>query len=95
LLIEFKSKDKIKPFDMILQELSQQFEEISFYEISISKESIGSIKAIITNISKQITVMTSLIHDMRSLMIDESGKTLRDDNDQKIEDLVAFEKFLM
>jgi hypothetical protein len=95
LLIEFKSKDKIKPFDMILQELSQQFEETSFYEISISKESIGSIKAIITNISKQITVMTSLIHDMRSLMIDESGKTLRDDNDQKIEDLVAFEKFLM
>jgi len=95
LLIEFKSKDKIKPFDMILQELSQQFEEISFYEISISKESIGSIKAIITNISKQITVMTSLIHDMRSLMIDESGKTLRDDNDQKVEDLVAFEKFLM
>lgn len=95
MLIEFKSKDKIKPFDMILQELSQQFEEISFYEISISKESIGSIKAIITNISKQITVMTSLIHDMRSLMIDESGKTLRDDNDQKIEDLVAFEKFLM
>ena len=95
MLIEFKSKDKIKPFDIILIELSQQFEEISFYEISISKESIGSIKAIITNISKQITVMTSLIHDMRSLMIDESGKTLRDDNDQKVEDLVAFEKFLM
>ena len=80
---------------MILKELSQQFEETSFYEISISKESIGSVKAFITNISNQITVMTSLIFDMRSLIIDESGKTLRDDNDQKVEDLAAFEKFLI
>ena len=39
--------------------------------------------------------MTSLIYDMRSLIIDESGKTLRDDNDQKVEDLAAFEKFLI
>ena len=39
--------------------------------------------------------MTALIQNMRSLISDESGKTLSDDNDQIIEDFVTFEKFLI
>ena len=39
--------------------------------------------------------MTALIQNMRSLISDESGKRLSDDNDQMIEDLVTFEKFLI
>ena len=39
--------------------------------------------------------MISLIQTLRCLIIDESGKTLSDDNDETIEDLVTFEKFLI